>query len=132
MNSELAAEHDRQYHKLLAFIAKMESVDPSWTCVVKFYASMHLITAYLVMKSNTRFDSDSGSHHERRKAIDRCPELNVAKRYYRELKDLSEAVRYVPGYIFTAKNDSDSSKRLESIRSIVEPLLKKLFGGSKR
>lgn len=124
---EIAAEHRERHAQLSALAGKVELLDPAWSCVVRFYASMHLITAYLIMKSNVRFDPASESHHGRKAALDKCPELRHVAKAHRALKDLSEQIRYDPGYVYTAKNHTDSKKYLATVDSIVEPLLKTLL-----
>jgi hypothetical protein len=67
-----------------------------------FYAAVHLVNAHLVQKTNVSFDPKAApaAHQTRSEAMRRCPELGKATVKYRELKDLSEAVRYDAGYVF--------------------------------
>jgi hypothetical protein len=36
--------------------------DKAWSCVVRFYAAVHLMNAYLIDKSQVRFDPGSAEH----------------------------------------------------------------------
>jgi hypothetical protein len=74
--------------------------DSDWSCVVMFYAALHLLTAYLVAKHNVSFDPIESGHQDRKKAMDRCPELKDSPLRYRHLKEVSEQVRYDSGFLF--------------------------------
>lgn len=102
--------------------------DQNWSCVVRFYAVLHLMSAYLVLKSNVSFDPTSASHHQRKADMSKCPELRTAPQRYRDLKDLSESVRYDPGFIYKNEHHADAKKHMATIISIVEPKVKKLLG----
>ena len=102
--------------------------DASWACVVRFYAALHLVSAYLSIKKRRSFDSSSAVHAERSKALRDCSELREAPARYRELKDLSESVRYDPGFTFTQKHHESAKNCLTKIVAIVEPKLKQLLG----
>src|ERR1700681_4890545 len=107
MMSEKAKQHCERYAYNLALAADIESSLPhalAWACVLRFYAALHLINAYLIDKGNIRFDPDSTEHKERKQAMARCPELRDAPEKYRRLKDLSEDVRYKVNYVFTEKD----------------------------
>jgi hypothetical protein len=111
-----------------AFARKLEEQfpdDAAWSCVVRFYAALHLVNAYLIDKSNVRLDPAASAHIERKKAMDRCPELREAPRKYRELKDLSERVRYDAGFQFTLDRHQMAQAFFEKIVAIVLPKLKK-------
>src|SRR5579883_2580186 len=81
--------------------------DRAWSCVIRFYAALHLINAYLIEKSQLQFDPASTEHKERKKAMDDCPELREAPKRYRQLKDLSESVRYDAGFTYTDQHHKD-------------------------
>ena len=127
--SEEARKYFERYTYNLALAAEIENLLPharEWTCVVRFYAALHLINAYLIDKGNIRFDPESTEHRERKQAMARCPELRDAPDKYRRLKDLSEEVRYMVNATFT-DDDAELSKRLvDRIVAIVEPKLKKV------
>jgi hypothetical protein len=112
----------------VAFARKLEERfpdDAAWSCVVLFYAALHLINAYLIDKKDVRFDPDTAAHDEQKKAMARCPELREAPARFRELKDLSERVRYDATYDYTPVRHQMSKAFLEKIVAIVEPKLKK-------
>src|SRR5207237_10455353 len=102
--------------------------DQDWTCGVMFYATMHLMTAYLITKSNVTLDPSSAVPPERKKAMDRCPELKDSRDKYRQLKDLSEAVRYDPGFVFGPQHLVQANAHLARVVAIVEPKLAKRLG----
>jgi hypothetical protein len=104
---------------------KLDGRQSGWICVVRFYAALHLVNAYLIDKRNVRLDPSSSDHSQRRAALARCPELRDAPDKYRRLKDLSESVRYDASFEFTAANQELSAAWLEKIATIVEPKLKR-------
>src|SRR5438046_992159 len=102
--SELSLAHYERYKHNLALAGRIESSlagDENWRCVVLFYAALHLMSAYLAEKQNVRFDPSSAVHHTRAKALAKCSELRESPEKYRQLKDISESVRYDAGYTFT-------------------------------
>jgi hypothetical protein len=99
--------------------------DLAWSCVVRFYAALHLVNAYLIDKRNVKLDTATAAHLERKRAMDACPELRDAPRKYRELKDLSERVRYDATYVYTPEHHQKSKSLLGKIVAIVEPKLKR-------
>jgi hypothetical protein len=124
MNDEQAQQHFLKYRDNVDLADRMEvhlPADAGWTCVVRFYAALHLITAYLLEKKNVRFDPSASAHPDRKRAMERCPELREAPRRYRQLKDLSESVRYDPGFKFTQEHKESSKNSLRRIVAIVEP-----------
>jgi hypothetical protein len=128
MNKELAAEHRERHAQFRELIEKIESVDQPWSCVVRFYAALHLLTAYLVIKKNVRFSPGTDGHRERRLAMQKCPELKYANRSYSLIKELSESVRYDPGYKYTPQNHTASKASLDTLTSVVAPLVDNLLG----
>jgi hypothetical protein len=126
--SEKAQKHFERYTYNLAVAAEIENLLPragDWICVLRFYAALHLINAYLIDKGNIRFDPDSTEHKERKQAMARCPELRDAPEKYRRLKDLSEDVRYKVNFAFTDQHGEFAKSLLAKIVAIVEPKLKK-------
>ena len=99
--------------------------DREWSCVVRFYAALHLVNAYLIDKSQIHFDPEAAEHMGRKKAMDRCPELRDVPKRYRQLKDISESVRYDAGFHYTDANDKDIKTHLDRIVAIVEPKIRK-------
>jgi hypothetical protein len=113
---------------MVALAVEMEQQFPShhgWSCVVRFYAALHLMNAYLVDKQHLRFDPESTEHKARTHAMAKCPELRVAPQHYRNLKNLSESVRYDVNYVYADGDREDLIAWLERIVAIVEPKLKK-------
>lgn len=95
--TEHAQKHYVRFLDNVALAADMEESmqdDRGWACVARFYAALHLINAYLLSKSNLRFNPGATEHQDRKSAMARCPELRDAPDKYRLLKDLSEAIRY--------------------------------------
>jgi hypothetical protein len=99
--------------------------DKAWSCVVRFYAAVHLMNAYLIDKAQARFDPGSAEHMERKKAMDQCPELRDAPKRYRQIKDISESVRYDAGFKYTDEHHKDVQANLNRIVAIVEPKIKR-------
>ncbi len=128
MMSEKAKTHYDRYAENVAAAAKIEDLLPdygSWICVIRFYAALHLINAYLVDKPNIHFNPASTEHKERKAAMSRCPELRDAPEKYRDLKDLSEAFRYRVDFVFIEEHRQSSAAWLRKIVAIVEPKLMK-------
>jgi hypothetical protein len=128
MMSEKAQKYFDRYSYNLALAAEIENLLPragDWICVLRFYAALHLINAYLVDKVNIRFDPESTEHKERKRAMAQCPELRDAPEKYRRLKDLSEDVRYKVNFKFADQDGDLAMSLLTKIVAIVEPKLKK-------
>jgi len=128
MSLPLAQAHYDKYTYLAALTRKLEAAipdNPSWISVSIFYSILHLMTAHLLMKRNVRFNPGSDRHYDRMQAIRKCPELKYAEHPYRELQDISESVRYDPGFVYTAKHRATVTKHCDTIKSIVEPLWQK-------
>jgi hypothetical protein len=126
--NEAAQQHYDRYTHNTALAGRIESSlpgDEDWAVVVMFYAAVHLMTAYLIMKSNVSLDPSSAVHPERKKAMDLCPELKDSRDRYRQLKDLSESVRYDPGFRFGPQHLVQAKAHLARIVAIVEPKVKK-------
>ena len=128
MMSDGAKKHYARYLENVSLAAEMEQHMPNdrgWGCVVRFYAALHLMNAYLVDKSNVRLKSGATEHKERKAAMAQCPELRDAPDKYRRLKDLSELVRYNVEFEYAEEHREDAIAWLEKIVAIVEPKLKK-------
>lgn len=128
MMSEIAAKYHALYLTNAALADEMERQFPShrgWSGVVRFYAALHLMNAYLIGKPRIRFDPDSTDHQARTHAMALCPELRDAPVNYRILKNLSEAVRYDVNYEYADVGRNDAVAWLARIAAIVEPKLKK-------
>ena len=95
-----------------------------WSSVLRFYAALHLINAFLIDKGNVQFRPESGAHEGRKQAMKRCPELRDVPDCFRELKDISEKVRYDAGFKYTPSHHTFSKQLFLRIIAIVEPKLK--------
>ena len=128
----MMSDHAAKYHALhtanVDLATEMEQAFPThrgWNCVVRFYAALHLMNAYLIDKQNIRFDPESTEHKERTQAMAQCPELRDVPKKYRYLKDLSESVRYDVNYEYADEDRENAIEWLNRIVAIVEPKLKK-------
>jgi hypothetical protein len=128
MMSDQANKHHTLYLANVALAESMDELLPNprgWTRVVRFYAAVHLINAYLIDKHNIVFDPAATEHKERAYAMDKCPELRDAPARYRQLKGLSESVRYDVNYQYADEDRINAIAWLAKIAAIVEPKLKK-------
>ena len=128
MMSDSAKKHYARYVENVSLATDMEQRMPNdrgWNCVVRFYAALHLVNAYLVDKSNVRLKPSATDHKERKAVMAQCPELRDAPDKYRRLKDLSELVRYNVAFVFAEEDRKDAMAWLDRIIAIVEPKLKK-------
>ncbi len=96
-----------------------------WSCVLQFYAALHLMNAYLIDKSIVNLDPLNVIHDDRRQAMKQCPELRDAPKRFRELKDLSERVRYDASFIFSETHRQLTVDLLARLAAIVEPKLRR-------
>jgi len=129
MMSDSAQKHYARYLENVALAAAMEETVPNdhgWNCVIRFYAALHLVNAYLVDKSNVRLKPGATEHKERKAALAQCPELRDAPDRYRRLKDLSELVRYNVEFDYSEEHRDESIAWLARIVAIVDPKLKKV------
>ena len=79
-------------------------------------------------KKNVNFDPKTAVHVNRQQAIDQCPELKFAGRKFRKLKDLSEWIRYDPGFAFTPQHLADARNDLSNFESLLVGKVKKSLG----
>jgi hypothetical protein len=114
-----------QYSAIARLIEDHGISDEGWSIVIRFYAALHLVNAYLVEKTNVALNLDATAHEHRKKAMRNCPELRDAPKKYRELKDLSELVRYSPTYNFVPADAEESIALFTKIVAIVDPKIKK-------
>ena len=127
MMSEKAQRCFDQHKRYLALANEIEQKldnDLGWACVVRFYAAVQLLNAYLIDKPNIRFDPVSSDHQKRKAVLERCPELREAPRKYRQLKDLSELVRYDAWHEFSQADYQNSLAYLAKIVAIVDPKMR--------
>jgi hypothetical protein len=128
MMSDHAKACYAKFKENIALAARIELKlpdDKAWSCVVRFYAALHLMNAYLIDKGHVQFDPGSAEHMERKKAMDHCPELRDAPKRYRQLKDISESVRYDAGFGYTDVHHAIVQSNLDKIIGIVDPKIKK-------
>jgi 5'(3')-deoxyribonucleotidase len=122
---ELHLEKARANRVLAVSLEQPLADDPAWCCVVMFYSAVHLMQAYLIGKANIDFRVED--HHARQRAMDKCPELDrmlgVRQRAYRQLKELSEQVRYDPAFICRSADHDEAKKNLNRVFSALEPLI---------
>jgi len=98
MSDLLVKQHFDRYKSEDSLAGQIESQLPSthWRIVIQFYAAMHLLQAYLLTK-NKRFHAIR--HYDRSQAIRTSPELKRPfPERYRMLHNISEQVRYDPGF----------------------------------
>ena len=98
-----------------------------WASVVRFYAAVHLMNAHLVSKPSLFFDPDTAiQHSDRKKAMDKCGDLpKSARDRYRELKDISESIRYVVGFTFLPAHREKVNENLEWLDRLIAPWVKR-------
>jgi hypothetical protein len=125
---ERAAAHYSQYYENTSFAVKLETQwrndGLAWACVVRFYAIMHLTQAYLCTKKDRSLHAFS-RHEDRSTAIARCPELKAMKVPYRELKDISENIRYVAGFDYDATTHQETVVAVEKIETLLLPKVRR-------
>jgi hypothetical protein len=112
-----------KYRERASAYAQTFEADAAWTIVFRFYAALHLTQAYLLAKGIPRFEASS--HAERDRAIRDATELT--RRFscdYRDLKNLSESVRYDPDFVATPNDHQNAQAWLGVVESIVKPKLK--------
>lgn len=127
---EDAREHRARSARDRDFADDLSSRDPrtDWELVVCFYAALHLTQAYLLTKDQ-RFEAKR--HDERRKAIKASPELTRGNRFplaYRWLQDVSEQVRYDPGFRAQLTHFTAAHDKLSIVRSFLEGKLTRALG----
>ena len=129
MMSDFAKVCYRKYEQHSALANLLESqtfIDDGWSIVIRFYAALQLLNAYLLEKRNVSLDLSATAHEGRKHAMMKCPELRDAPRNYRALKELSKDVRYNPEFEFTVKHRDDAKKLFAKIVGIVDPKIKKM------
>ena len=94
-----------------------------WSIVVRFYAALHLVDAYLSAK-----DKDVQNHTDRHRAIRDFPELSQGRGIgfrstYKWLQDHSEQVRYDPGFQVLPEAVTTSKEKLERVFKFLLPKL---------
>jgi len=97
-----------------------------WAIVAFFYASLHVIDAYLTAKNGA--DYDPPDHRARQRAIEARPELYTGRggqvaRGHKALSDLSRDVRYNPGYVARVQDVDRARQLYKDVDAIVRPKL---------
>jgi hypothetical protein len=93
------------------------SVD-DWAIVMRFYVALHTLQAYLITK-DVRFEAKR--HGERLRAIRESPELRVHfEKAYRRLQDVSEQVRYDPGFKARPVDLQQSQSDLGTVHTLLD------------
>lgn len=130
MNPDTRLYYDRYVHNAALGMRIEQTIgsDSDWACVAYFYAALHLMNAYLTNKKNVRFDPKNAVHVNRQQAIDECPELKFPAKKFRKLKDLSEWVRYDPGFTFTPQHLAEAKIDFANFESLMVGKVKKLLG----
>jgi|GEM_PF-2144451 len=91
-----------------------------WEIVVGFYAALHLVQAYFCTK-NMRFQA--ARHDQRMAAIRSSPELNKSRPFvqaYKMLQDVSEQVRYEPGFKVAGTDLQLAKANLETVERMLQ------------
>jgi len=86
--TELARNCYRKFERYIALASELENQlpgDDGWSVVIRFYAALHLMNCYLVGKGIIHFEIASANHEDRRRIMERCPELRDAPKKYRDL-----------------------------------------------
>jgi len=126
--SSKAQSHYQRYRHNAAFAVRLESAlpgDHDWCCVAMFYSALHLLDAYLATKT---FAFPIDSHPNRNRAIAQSPELRRFGTSYRELQDISEQIRYDPGFIYQQTHYADAKANLTKVAAVLDSKFKKLLG----
>jgi hypothetical protein len=122
--------HYRRFQYNAALASRMEQALPQhldWCAVVAFYAAMHVLDAYLSAK---QFAFPIDSHPNRNRAIRLSPELRRCGTSYREPQEVSEQVRYDPGFQYQEFHHGQAKFNLTKVAAVLEPKIKKLLGES--
>ena len=117
------ASYHARWRQLLALADRSASVlegDADWEIVFRFYASMHLVEG-LMRTKDSRFWSDK--HETRRGALKGSPEVRGALAPYLDLQDLSENVRYDPGFIVDETHFEKAKQWATKVESVVRAKL---------
>jgi len=96
-----------------------------WEIVFRFYACVHLVEGYLHTKSPKFWSAD---HAKRRRRFTEAPEIRSAEAAYTDLKDLSEQVRYDPGYRAPTEAFAHAKTWAAKVESVVKPKLERALG----
>ena len=119
--TDAAAHHDRyQYLRRLydAYPASLPAFR-DWEIVVCFYSALHLVQAYFCTK-DLRFQA--ARHDQRWTAIKQSPELSKSRPFvqaYKMLQDVSEQVRYEPGFSVSSGHLQLATANLETVERML-------------
>lgn len=114
----------RKFNRELAesYRARLGDDHPDWEIVIRFYAALHLVQAYLITK-DPRFHASK--HSDRWRAIHASPELRGIRKAYRMLQDVSEQVRYEPGFSTRDTHIETARANLTRVADVVLPKLRR-------
>ena len=85
-----------KHNRGLARVCRTRFIDgQEWAIVLSFYAAVHIIEGYMRTKDERFWSED---HVRRVKSLRQSPEARQVAALYRDLTDLSESVRYQPGF----------------------------------
>jgi hypothetical protein len=121
MTAAAHLERSRYHRGLADEFAPAHPRFPDWEIVIRFYAAVHLLQAYLLTK-NARFHVET--HADRFRAIDASPELvknRNFRRAYSLLRDLSERVRYDAGFVTAPLHIDAARVHLELVERVLVP-----------
>ena len=97
----------------------LEQAGDAWEIVLLlFYSSLHCVQAYLYTKA-VRFHAED--HVAIAKAIGASPELRNIAPAYKRLRELSQSVRYDPGFVVTDVHRQDARKDAWNVDNLVRP-----------
>ena len=120
------ASHYSRSHLNQEFAKKIRKRIPEeigWYMVVLFYTALHLVDAYLVTKA---WKPSMENHGERNRELKKCSELSMPFRgAYRSLQDMSEQVRYEPGFQAVDKHLKQAEDSLRTVRLFLESKIKR-------
>ncbi|MBN2576719.1 MAG: hypothetical protein JXP73_19290 [Deltaproteobacteria bacterium] len=120
--TDARAHHDRYQYMRGLYDAYPPALPAhrDWEIVVGFYAALHLVQAYFCTKS-LRFQA--ARHEDRIAAIRRSPELNKSHQFvvaYKTLQDVSEQVRYDPGFKVADTHLQTAKENLETVERMLQ------------
>jgi hypothetical protein len=106
-----------KWQELCDFAERLRGDKHSWEIVVRFYAALHLLEAYMLTKG-TRFEAVR--HEDRKAAIRKSPELRPQfSTAWQRLKDVSEQVRYEAGFRPREQDFENTRRDLEMVHRFI-------------
>ncbi|MEO8902204.1 MAG: hypothetical protein ABI627_11810 [Polyangiaceae bacterium] len=96
--------------------ATLRHAEDAWEIVLLFYSSLHMVEAYLRTKA-PRFHAED--HVGIGKAIAASPEIKHMAGTYKALRELSQQVRYDPGFSVTDQHKANARKHTVTVDSAI-------------